>query len=99
LIVGVVAALVAKWTKHPVLRTGMFATLVVASHGLLDTLTDGGRGRRAVLAIRPHALLRPVAPDSRVADRARLSVAVRNVVAVTELLLFFAAAVVRAAIE
>src|SRR5215510_9325618 len=44
LMVGVVAALVAMWVKRPVLRTFTFATLVVASHGLLDTLTNGGRG-------------------------------------------------------
>jgi inner membrane protein len=32
------------WFRLPALRTGLVATLVLASHGLLDTLTDGGLG-------------------------------------------------------
>jgi inner membrane protein len=59
LMVGVVAALVAMWTKRSALRTGVFATLVVASHGLLDTLTDGGRG---VALFWPFDLTRYFAP-------------------------------------
>ena len=41
---GVVAALFARLTRLPVWRTGLAVGLVVASHGLLDSLTDGGRG-------------------------------------------------------
>ena len=41
---GVVAALVARALGLAVLRTFVTTTLVVASHGLLDTLTDGGCG-------------------------------------------------------
>jgi len=44
LIVGVAAALVARLLRRPALRTGVMATLVVSSHALLDTLTDGGLG-------------------------------------------------------
>src|SRR5262249_77669 len=43
-IVGLAAALMARWSKRPGLRTALFATLVLASHPLLDTLTDGGLG-------------------------------------------------------
>ena len=47
LIVGAVVALVAlvaRARRRSALRVGILATLVVASHGVLDTLTDGGRG-------------------------------------------------------
>jgi len=44
LLVGTVVALVARARRRSVLRVGMLATLVVASHGVLDTLTDGGLG-------------------------------------------------------
>jgi inner membrane protein len=43
-IVGVVVALLARVCGRPAMRVGVLATVVVASHGLLDTLTDGGRG-------------------------------------------------------
>ena len=43
-VIGVVAAAVAPALKQPALRTGTIATFVVASHGLLDTMTDGGLG-------------------------------------------------------
>ena len=41
---GVVAGLVSRAARRPAIRTGAVATLVLASHGLLDTLTDGGLG-------------------------------------------------------
>src|SRR6187401_2673959 len=44
LLVGGVVALVARARHAPAVRTGVLASLVVTSHGLLDTLTDGGRG-------------------------------------------------------
>ena len=44
LVVGVVVALLARACGRSAVRFGVLATLVVASHGLLDTLTDGGRG-------------------------------------------------------
>jgi inner membrane protein len=42
--VGIVVAAVAAWRRRAVWRIGLLASLVVLSHGLLDTLTDGGRG-------------------------------------------------------
>lgn len=41
---GAAIGALAPWFGHPALRTGFMATLVVASHALLDTLTDGGLG-------------------------------------------------------
>ena len=41
---GCVIGLVARALHRPALRTGMLAALVLASHGLLDALTDGGLG-------------------------------------------------------
>jgi inner membrane protein len=41
---GVVVGLVARWLKRPFARTVAFASLAIGSHGLLDTLTDGGLG-------------------------------------------------------
>ncbi len=43
-IVGLAAGLLARRFKHPALRTGLFAAVVLATHPLLDTLTDGGLG-------------------------------------------------------
>lgn len=43
-LLGVVAALVAPRLRVPRLRAGVFTTVVVASHGVLDAMTDGGRG-------------------------------------------------------
>jgi inner membrane protein len=33
-----------RWFKRPALRTALFASVVLATHPLLDTLTDGGLG-------------------------------------------------------
>ena len=41
---GALVGLGASVIRRPALRTGVLATLVVASHGLLDTLTNGGFG-------------------------------------------------------
>src|SRR5215831_16062689 len=41
---GVAVGMAARWLKRPVLRTMAFAVVVLASHGLLDTMTDGGLG-------------------------------------------------------
>ena len=43
-LVGLLAALAARALALPVLRTWLLATAVVASHGILDTMTDGGLG-------------------------------------------------------
>lgn len=44
LLLGLLAALLAARARWPALRTGLFVTLVVGSHGLLDAMTDGGLG-------------------------------------------------------
>ena len=44
LVLGAVIGLLAPRFGRPAVRTGVMATLVVASHALLDTLTDGGLG-------------------------------------------------------
>jgi inner membrane protein len=44
LLVGLAAALLARALGARAARAGAIATLVVASHGLLDALTDGGLG-------------------------------------------------------
>ncbi len=44
LALGAAIGALAPWFGHRALRTGVMATLVVASHALLDTLTDGGLG-------------------------------------------------------
>ena len=43
-IVGIAAGLVARRFRRPALRTALFATVVLATHPLLDTMTDGGLG-------------------------------------------------------
>src|SRR3954467_6741786 len=44
LFIALAAAGVARALNLPVLRTALFAGVTVATHGLLDTLTDGGLG-------------------------------------------------------
>ena len=43
-IAGLAAGLLARRFKQPALRAVLFATVVLATHPLLDTLTDGGLG-------------------------------------------------------
>jgi len=43
-VVGVAGALVARGVGKPMLRTGIMIALVLASHAVLDTMTDGGLG-------------------------------------------------------
>ena len=52
-----------RWSDKTRLRTAVFAVLVLASHGLLDTLTDGGLGVALFWpfdATRYFAPLRPI---------------------------------------
>jgi inner membrane protein len=42
--VGLAVGALAPWFKRPALRTAIAAILVIASHPLLDTLTNGGLG-------------------------------------------------------
>jgi len=59
-VVGSVAAgLAARATRRPAIRTSVVAALVLVSHGLLDSLTDGGLG---VALLWPFDLTRYFAP-------------------------------------
>jgi len=44
IVVGVATGILARWFKRPALRTAQFATVVLATHPLLDAMTDGGLG-------------------------------------------------------
>jgi len=44
LVVGVATGIMARWLKRPALRTALLATVVLATHPILDTMTDGGLG-------------------------------------------------------
>ena len=44
LAVAVIVSLIARAARLPARRTALFAAAVVASHSLLDTMTDGGLG-------------------------------------------------------
>jgi inner membrane protein len=57
--IGLIVGLFAPLFKQRPVRTGVIATLVVASHGLLDTLTDGGLG---IALFWPFDLTRYFAP-------------------------------------
>ena len=85
---GVVVGLAARWFKRPVARTMALAVVVLASHGLLDTMTDGGLGAallwpfnltRYFAPWRPIPVA-PIGPDFFTPDGA--------MVALTELALF-----------
>jgi inner membrane protein len=41
---GIVVGLLARWMKAPAIKAAIVATLVVASHPVLDAFTDGGLG-------------------------------------------------------
>ena len=42
--IGLVVGLAARWFNRPALRTALIASIVLVSHALLDTMTDGGLG-------------------------------------------------------
>src|SRR5437773_1781296 len=44
LLVGIIVWALAIWWRLPALPVAITGCLVMASHGLLDTLTDGGKG-------------------------------------------------------
>jgi inner membrane protein len=43
-VVGLTIGALARWRTRSGIATGLLATLVLASHSLLDTMTDGGLG-------------------------------------------------------
>ena len=61
--VGAAIGLLAPLFGRGRFRTGLTATLVLVSHALLDTLTDGGLGCALLLAVRLDPLLRTMDAD------------------------------------
>ena len=59
---GCAIGLVASALQLPGWRTGILAALVLASHGLLDTLTDGGRGCALLWPLRDERFFAPWRP-------------------------------------
>lgn len=71
LMVGVAAGLFARRMGLPALRTAVAITFAVGSHGLLDTLGEGGRGIPLLWPFSQHRFMSPwrVLPDApRVED-------------------------------
>src|SRR3954470_24942868 len=56
---GVLTGIAGRAFNRPILRTAVVATVVLASHGLLDTMTDGGLGAALLW---PFSLVRYFAP-------------------------------------
>ena len=67
--VALLIGVAARVRRLPAGRTALLVAVVLVSHPLLEQLPHQRRpGLRAVLAVRQHALFRPVDPDSRLAN-------------------------------
>src|SRR5580765_2703156 len=44
IVAGLLTGVMARWFNRPALRTGLSAATVLATHPILDTMTDGGLG-------------------------------------------------------
>jgi inner membrane protein len=62
LLAGTAVGVLAPLFSAPPLRTGLCAILVLASHGLLDTLTDGGLGCALLWPFDHHRYFAPWQP-------------------------------------
>ena len=62
LLIGLAAAAVARASRLPARRTGIVAAAVVASHAVLDTLTDGGLGCALLWPFTNERFFAPVRP-------------------------------------
>jgi inner membrane protein len=85
---GLTIGLAARWFKRPVRRTALLATLVLASHGLLDTMTDGGLGCALLWPFDLTQVFRAVASHPGRADRLGLLSPGGAIIGLTELVLF-----------
>ena len=56
---GIATGVAARWVSRPLARTMLFACVVLVSHGLLDSMTDGGLG---IALLWPFSLTRFFAP-------------------------------------
>lgn len=61
-VAGLLASLVAPRFGHPRRRLGMLVGLTIMSHGLLDTLTDGGLGVALLWPFSPERFFAPWRP-------------------------------------
>jgi len=92
--VALVALLVAKAARLPALRTALITLVVVSSHSLLDTLTDGGLGCALLWPFSDERFFAPwtplpVAPIGRAfLSSAGLRVAVVELIAFSPLLVY-----------
>jgi inner membrane protein len=59
---GIAAGVAARAFKRPALRTAAFVAVVLASHGLLDTMTDGGLGAALLWPFRMTRYFAPWRP-------------------------------------
>jgi inner membrane protein len=88
LVLGVAAYVVARAAKLPRLRTTVLVALVVASHGILDTFTDGGLGCALLWPFSTERFFAPWTPIP-VAPIGRRFLSARGLrVAATELVIF-----------
>jgi inner membrane protein len=62
LLVGAAVTLAVRRRRTPAWPTGLLAGLVVCSHGLLDSLTDGGRGIALLWPFTAHRYFAPWHP-------------------------------------
>jgi inner membrane protein len=62
LVVAMAAAVIARGSGASARRTAVLTALVVFSHGLLDTLTDGGRGVALLWPLSEHRFFAPWHP-------------------------------------
>jgi len=62
LVIGLTVGVLAWRTGRPFARTFVLAALVVASHGLLDALTDGGLGAALAWPLSSARFFMPVTP-------------------------------------
>lgn len=62
LLMGALTYAVAKWAKWRALRLATFVALVIASHAVLDTLTDGGLGCALFWPLSTERYFAPVTP-------------------------------------
>ncbi len=62
LLMGGVTYAIAKWRGWPALRAAAFVAVVIASHAVLDTLTDGGLGCALLWPFSSERYFAPVTP-------------------------------------
>lgn len=62
LVVSAAVMLAARWSRLPPVRTFVAALVAIGSHGLLDTLTDGGLGAALLWPFSQTRFFAPVTP-------------------------------------